>query len=172
MCSCFFLCFSATWFWSPPYAILDRMLSTRVLSSCARLSLLWSFPSMSSIDFISRNRNSMNSIVLKDVLVRFVSTMIARNLRKGRHARRGRHGPREFGMRFLWQPCAWGSYNTSLCPDTFLYLGKLTDYPWFRCRGTSQFAHLEIKHILVDLQFRGFRYVFGYFRNYIILFWF
>ena len=48
---------------------------------------------------------------------------------------------------FLWQPCAWGSYNTSLCPDTFLYLAELRDYPWFRCRGTSQFAHLESKNI-------------------------
>ena len=50
---------------------------------------------------------------------------------------------REFAMHFLWQPCAWGSYNTSLCPDIFLYLAELRDYHWFRCRGTSQFAHLE-----------------------------
>lgn len=52
---------------------------------------------------------------------------------------------REFAMRCLWQPCAWGSYNTSLCPDTFLYLAELRDYPWFRCCGISQFAHLESK---------------------------
>ena len=83
----------------------------------------------------------------------------------------GRHGPRVCDAFFLWQPCAWGSYNTSLCPDTFLYLAELRDYPWFRCRGTSQFAHLEIKTYFGwtcnSADFDLFR---RFFSNYIMLF--